>query len=185
MLILGALGQHRFQRFVVGHIEETSDAKQTAEGLQRDFFFEPKMSIPGGEAGRVAFWRIDEHPVFAIGDEAEADVGAVQQFHHAGRRGRLPMLGGERLFEVLIEGISLHQQPRLGSSVGIADNEIGAQGFAMFGDDGLDRLGDVLPFGKHFIGEAKRLFQDELEPFDVDGGIGAATVLVVFPLVER
>ena len=112
LLVRGALGQHGFQGLVVGHAKEPPHAQQAAERPLGKRLFQPEVGVPRGEAGRLAARGIDEHPVFAVGHEAQADIGAVQQFHHPGGRRCLPVPPGDRPIQVLL------RRSRSGSSGG-------------------------------------------------------------------
>ena len=84
------------------------------------------------------------------------------------------------------DGVGLDHQAGLagiGHVVGIADQEIGPQGFAMLGNGGLDRGRDRLALGQHFAGQPEGLRQDELDPGVVDRLARPAALLVLLPLV--
>ena len=84
LLVRRTLGEQGFQRLIVGDVEEATGRQQPAEGPQRDRFFEPQRGVPRGVAGRFALGGIDQHPVFAVGDEPEPHAGRMKQLGHAG-----------------------------------------------------------------------------------------------------
>ena len=65
----------------------------------------------------------------------------------------------------------------------VLHDRIGPQDFAVLGDGRLERLGDGLAFGEHFIGQAEGLLQHELDPCPVDGRVRSVAALILLPLV--
>ena len=189
LLVRGALGEHRFQRLVVGHAEEPVDAQQGAERPERDRLLEPERRVPRGEPGRLALRGIDQHPVLAVGDEPQPDAGGVEQFHHPGRRRRLPVppvrAASRGPASAGRSGSSSRAFPASGTPSGFRDHDIGPQGLAVLGDRRLERLGDVLPLDEHLIRQAERLLQHEVDPLPVDRRVRPVALLVVLPLLER
>ncbi len=167
LLVLGTLGQQRFERVAVCHAEEPLHAQQAAEGPQGDRFFQPERGVPGGIAGGFVAGSIDQHPPLAVGDQAQPHVRGVQQFHHPGVGRCLPVRPGTGFLQVLARRVDLDQQPsltRIGPPGRIHDHQIGPQGLAMLGDDGLERLLDALALGDHLVGKLQHLLQHELDP---------------------
>ena len=187
LLVRCALLEHRLQRLVVGHREEPVDAQQAAEGPQGQRLLGPEGRVPGDEPGRLPLGSIDEHPVVAVGDEPQPGVRGVEQLHHPGRRGRLPVPAGDRLFEVLRRRVGLDEEaslPGVGHALGVPHHDVRAQGLPVLGDRRAERLGDVLPLDEHLIRQAERLLEDEVDPLPVDRRVRPFALLVVLPLLE-
>ena len=84
--------------------------------------------------------------------------------------------------------IDLDQQPGLpgtGHALGVADDHIGPERLAVLRDRGLERLGNVLTFRQHLIGQPERLLEHEANPLPVDRRSWRVAVPIVLPLVER
>ena len=113
LLVRGALGEQQFQGVGVGDAVEASDAEQRAEGTQRDRLIEPERGIPRAESSGLTGLGVDEHPAFAVGEQAEANAGAAQQFGHARSGRRLPAMVFEWLVEILGGGNDLNQKTRM------------------------------------------------------------------------
>ena len=113
LLVFRALAEHGFQRLVVGNAEEPAHTEQAAKGAQGERLFQPEGGVPRGETGRLVGRGVDQHPVFAVGDQPQPNVGTAQQFHHArGGRG-LPAPPGNGFFQVLPDGVESDEQARL------------------------------------------------------------------------
>ena len=90
LLIVGTLVEQGFERFVLRHAEEAVGTEQRAEGPQRDRLLQPEVCVPGDVAGRFVLRGVHQHPVIAVGDDAQPDARVVQQLHHAGVGRGLP-----------------------------------------------------------------------------------------------
>ena len=86
LLIFGALSQQRLDGLVIGYAKKAFHREQGLECLKGQRFFNPKRRKPGREPARLAAWRVDQHPVLAVGDQAQRDVSRMQQLGHAGGR---------------------------------------------------------------------------------------------------
>ena len=115
--------------------------------------------------------------MFAIGDETEADAGAVQQLGHPGIGGTFPRRLGDIAGEVLGGGIDLHEQPGL-AGLGLGHDKAGAEELVGFLPVDLQRLGNGLSFEQHLGIEIEHPLQDELHPVALRGRVGT-------PFVDR
>ena len=148
LLIAGAFLEQRQQRVVVGDAEEAAHTEQGMEGPQGDRLLQPEGGIPGGVAGGLAARGIDQHPLLAVGDQAQRHVGAVEQLHHAGGGGGLPVLADDGPVELLLCRVAGDQQLRLAGGIAARranEGKVGAQGFAHFGHAGFQPRGKGLP----------------------------------------
>lgn len=171
LLIGSTPGEQSFESLIVRDVEEATGREQTAECSQRDRLFQPQGGVPRRIAGRFPLGGIDQHPVFAVGDEAEPHASAMQQLRHPGIGRGFPRRAGDVAGEFLRPGISLHQQPGfLGAR--IVDHNAGTQQLVMFGHFDVQRLRDRLPFGQHPVIEVERLGEDELDPVVMRSGVG-------------
>jgi len=177
LLIGSTPGEQGFERLIVGDVEEPAGREQAAKSSQGDRLFEPEGGIPRGIAGRFALGGIDQHPMLAVGDEAEPDASAVQQLGHAGIGRGFPRGASDVAGEFLRAGIGLDQQPCL-LRARIVDDDAGPQQFVMFGDVDVQRLRDRLPFGQHLLIEVECPGEDKPDPVVMRSGVR-------LPLFER
>ena len=70
--------------------------------------------------------------MLAVGDEAERDAGAAQQFRHAGVGRGFPERAAEGLGEILAGRMDVDEER--GLSVVGEKRDVGAQGLVMLGD---------------------------------------------------
>ena len=179
--------EHRLQRFVVGRAEEPMNAEQATKRPQRERLVGPEGCIPGDKPGRLALGSIDEHPVVAVGDEPDPNIGGVKQFHHQGGRRGLPVPARDRLFQVLRGRINLNQQPGLPGiwhAFRVFHDDIRPESLAVLGDRCPERLRNRLSFGEYLIRQAERLLEHEVDPLAMDRRGGPLALLVVFPLLK-
>ena len=110
LLVLRALGQQRGQHFFGWHTEESRHAQQGAKCAKGERFFAPQACVPGDEGGGFARTCGHQHPVRAIGHQAERHAGGVQQGHHSCVwRCGLPGCAGHRMVEALTARIGLDE----------------------------------------------------------------------------
>jgi hypothetical protein len=110
LLLTDALGQQRLQGFVVGHIKESLDPQQRSKRPQGDVLLLPEGGIPGDVAGGFTLGRIHQHPLVAVGHQAQPHITGVQQFHHPRRRTGSPARALYRLFQGLGGRVKLNQE---------------------------------------------------------------------------
>ena len=155
LLILGAGLEQGREGAVRGHPEQAAYAEQGMEGAQRQGLVQPEGGVPGGVAAGLAARGIYQHPVLAVGDQAQGYVGPMEQFHHAGSGGGLPVPAGDGPVQGLFGGIAGDEELRLAGHVvprragRIAHREAGegkvrAQGLAQLGQADLQARGQGL-----------------------------------------
>ena len=184
---LRARREERFERLVVRDAEEAAHPEQAAEGAQRDGLFEPELGVPRGVAGRLAARRIDEHPLLAVRDEAEADALAP-----APRRSSVIRVAGDafhsasskRLLEVLIRRNDLDEQARascIRPARRVDQHEVRPQGLMVLGHADIEAL-RAAPAGSTStsVGQLERSLQDS-EPPRLGGASGRPPLLRATP----
>ena len=171
LLVRRALLRAALRAFDLRDVEEAAGRQQAAEGPQRDRLFEPEVGVPRGVAGGFALGGIHQHPVFAVGHEAQPHARAVEQLGHPGVGRCFPRRLGDVAGEFLRPGVGLHQQPGL-LRAGIDHDDAGPQQLVVLGNLHLQRLGDRLPLDQHSLVEVERLAEDEPDPLLMRGRIG-------------
>ena len=180
LLVLAALGVERGEGFRFGDAQEAAQVKQAVESAKRERLLHPQVGIPRGEAGGFATGRIDDHPLLAIGHEAERHVRGVEQFHHA-RAGRgFPTRAGGGFFQVLIGRVVLNEEQGLLVGVAVFQDEIGPQRLAVVGHDGFHARRDGLTLHEKFRRVFQHVGEDVPNPSVMNSGLRRAAFEPIF-----
>jgi len=149
------------ERLLRRAIEETLHPKQVAESAQRETLFKPKLGAPFGGAGGLLPFRVDQRPTLAIGDQAQRDASANQQFRHPGHAGGIPGCARWTPIRLLIWRQDLNQNARC---VAIHQHQVRPQCFLMLGNGNGEGLRNCVVLGDHLVRPTERFPQDGANP---------------------
>jgi hypothetical protein len=168
VLVAGAGGEEGGEVLVVGDADQAAQGEQADEGAEDQGLLEPQ--VVGGEGrvgGELAGWGVDEHPVGAVGDEADADAGGPQEHAHAFGGGGFPGAADEELVEVLAGRDEAEEEGGWARGVG-GEGGGGAEGLAGLLEGELG--GEVLVAAEVAGLDAEGFAEGEAEPGLVEFG---------------
>jgi hypothetical protein len=145
----------------------TTHAKERLERFECHRLLPPEAGVPGGVAGGFSDRGVDQHPLFAVGDQPDAAlVGAAEKHHSFGRSGG-PRLLRKRILQVGLGRIDGDQQPR--STAAAANGEVGGILNLVFLGAVDDASRESGLGGERFAVVFETIFQDHPHPGIVQG----------------
>lgn len=100
----------------------------------------PQPGIPTRESGHSPDRGIDEHPLFAVRDEAQPDVHGTTQIDHSLGRGGHPAITFERPIERCIRPVLANEHQRPFRPLIVNDGVVGTKRHAVLRDFAANRV---------------------------------------------